>query len=47
MVEREPMPRASPGHDTNANDQGAAACNKTDIVTPLYNVALYALSVNC
>ena len=42
---RKPMPRASSGHDTNANDQGAAASIKTDIVTPLYSVALYALSV--
>ena len=31
-------PRASSGHDTNAN-------NQADIVTPLYSVALYALSV--
>ena len=38
-------PRASSGHDTNANNQGAAANNKADIVTPLYSVALYALSV--
>ena len=38
------MPRASSGHDTNANNQGAAS-NIADIVTPLYSVALYALSV--
>ena len=39
------MPRGSSGHDTNANNQRAAASNKADIVKPLYNVALYALSV--
>ena len=33
-----------PGHATNANNRGAAADNKADIVTPLYSVALYALS---
>ena len=42
---RKPMPRASSGHNINANDQGAAASNKADVVTPLYSVALYALSV--
>jgi len=42
---RKPRPRASSGHDTNANNQRAAASNKTDIVKPLYNVALYALSI--
>ena len=38
------MPRASSGHDTNADNQGADANNKAGIVTPIYSVSLYALS---
>ena len=41
---RKPMPRASSGHDTNADNQGDDANNKADIVTPIYSVPLYALS---
>ena len=41
---RKPMPRASSGHDTNTDNQGADANNKAGIVTPIYSVSLYALS---
>ena len=42
--ERKPRPRASSGHDTITDIQGADAYNKADNVTPLYGVALNTLS---